>query len=75
MTKKLFAAAALIAGLGMSVVTASPTLARPIYHHHHYYDFWPGRGHGRPYVTPDYMRGGPGPRVFDGCGAGIGCVR
>jgi hypothetical protein len=47
-----------------------------------YYDYAPGSGYGSNYYGYDYgsgygnrSRGGPGPRVGNGTGAGIGAVR
>ncbi|HZR60068.1 MAG TPA: hypothetical protein VFA80_03795 [Xanthobacteraceae bacterium] len=75
--KKLVAATALIAGVTLG--TASASFAQSIYYGGPYgyeygyngYDGYYGyRG-----SAPDWMRGGPGPRVQAGSGMGVGGVR
>ena len=75
-TKKLIAAGALV--LSVSLGTATASLAQGVYYGGPYgYEY--GYGYGGPYgypgTAPDWMRGGPGPRVQDGSGMGIGGVR
>ena len=76
--KKLVAATALIAGVTLG--TAGASLAQVYYGgpygyeygYNGYYGYGPYDGAGSP---PNWMRGGPGPRVQDGGGQGIGAVR
>lgn len=74
-TKKLLAASALV--LGVTLGTASASFAQAIYYGGPYgyedgYTYGPYGPAGSP---PNWMRGGPGPRVMDGSGQGIGAVR
>ena len=70
--KRTLAAGALILGATLGVTTA--TMAQPFYDYH-YRGF--DRGYGYNYGPPvnDTERGGPGPRVESGAGAGIGAQR
>ena len=74
-TKKLLAATALL--LGVTLGTASSSLAQVIYYGgpYGYEDGYAYGPYGRAGSAPDWMRGGPGPRVQDGSGMGIGGVR
>ena len=74
-TKTLLAATALL--LGVTLGTASASFAQAIYYGGPYgYEYGYGPGpYGYPGTAPDWMRGGPGPRVQDGSGQGIGAVR
>lgn len=75
--KKLVAATALLVGVTLGTATAS--FAQGVYYGGPYgyeygyngYDGYPGY----PGTAPNWMRGGPGPRVQDGSGQGIGAVR
>ena len=78
--KKLLAATALIAGVTLS--TAGASFAQIYYGGPYGYEGGPyGYGYqGGPYgygygSAPDWARGGPGPRVQDGSGMGVGGVR
>ena len=72
--KKLVAATALL--VGVTLGTASASFAQAVYyggpygyeHGYNGYDGYPGS-------VPNWMRGGPGPRVKDGSGMGIGAER
>ena len=74
----LLVAAPFVATVAMSVTTSSVAQAQGYYHRHWYgygyrglYDY-SGSGLVSP---PNRDRGGPGPRVPDGAGMGIGAVR
>lgn len=75
--KELIVGAALLLGaLTAAIGTSSAAQAR-WYHHwygHRYHGLYNNYGRGR-FSPPDYQRGGPGPRVLDGSGMGIGAVR
>lgn len=74
--KKLVAATALLAGV--MVGTASASFAQVYYGGPYGYEYGYRDGYGPygyPGTAPDWMRGGPGPRVQDGSGMGIGGVR
>jgi len=78
MVKKLVATTALL--IGVTLGTASASFAQVYYGGPYGYDngYAYGRGYGYgPYggSPPDWMRGGPGPRVQAGQGMGIGGVR
>jgi len=81
-TKKLITATALV--LGVTLGTATVSFAQGVYYGGPYgyeygyngYDGYPGGYNGYyPGAAPNWMRGGPGPRVQDGSGQGIGAVR
>ena len=75
--KKLVAASAVL--IGVALGTASASFAQGVYYGGPYgyeYGYRNGYGpYGYPGTAPDWMRGGPGPRVQDGSGMGIGGVR
>lgn len=72
--KKLAAATALLAGVTLATATAS--FAQTIYYGGPYgYEYGYDGYYGYRGAPPDWMRGGPGPRVQDGSGMGIGGVR
>lgn len=72
--KKLVAATALLAGVMLG--TASASFAQEVYYGGPYgYEYGYRGYYGYPGAAPDWMRGGPGPRVQDGGGMGIGGVR
>lgn len=82
--KKLLAATALLAGVTLG--TASASFAQIYYGGPYGYEGGPyayqGGPHGYGYEygpyggsPPDWSRGGPGPRVQDGSGMGVGGVR
>ena len=72
--KKLVAATALL--VGVTLGTASASFAQVYYGGPYGYEYGYGYGpYGRAGSPPDWMRGGPGPRVQDGNGMGIGGVR
>ena len=73
---KLIAAIAVLAGFTLATATAS--FAQTMYYGGPYgYEYGYGGyyGYGYPAAVPNSMRGGPGPRVLDGSGMGIGAVR
>jgi hypothetical protein len=74
-TKKLFAATALL--LGVTLGTATASFAQSVYYGgpYGYEDGYSYGPYGRSGSPPDWMRGGPGPRVQAGSGQGIGGVR
>lgn len=85
--KKLFLAAALVAG-STSVALAQGVYVSPNYDNGAgYYNYSPGYGYGYYNAAPGYgyrndyyngnntVRGGPGPRVGAGSGTGIGSQR
>lgn len=68
-------ATALVVGIAPATATAS--FAQAVYYGG-LYDYGYGYGQGMYYgapVAPNWMRGGPGPRVGDGSGLGIGAER
>jgi hypothetical protein len=79
-TKELIVGSALLvaAPFVATVATSSVAQAQGYYHHH-----WYGHGYRGLYnysgsglvSPPNRDRGGPGPRVLDGAGMGIGAVR
>jgi hypothetical protein len=73
-TKKLLAATALL--LGVTLGTATASLAQSVYYGGPYgYEYGYRGFDGYSVSPPHWMRGGPGPRVQDGSGMGIGSVR
>ena len=79
-TKKLITATALL--LGVTVGTATTSFAQGVYYGGPYgYEYGYNNGYPGPYydgypgAAPNWTRGGPGPRVQDGSGQGIGAVR
>ena len=65
--RKILVAATLFLGtVGMTTATLAQVYYEP-YGYHYGYRY--GFRHGAPYSAPDWMRGGPGPRVLDGIGA------
>ena len=75
-TKKLLAATAVLVGVTLGTVGAS--MAQVYYGGPYGYENGYRSGYGAyayPGSAPDWMRGGPGPRVQDGGGMGIGAVR
>jgi len=79
--KKLLAATAVLAGVTLG--TASASFAQVYYGGPYGYEYGNGYGNGYAYEygpygyagRPDWTRGGPGPRVQDSSGMGIGGVR
>lgn len=77
--KKVIVAAALLAGAMLGVSTAS--YAQVYYGGPYGYPYGYQYGYGGGLYDyygpsrPDWMRGGPGPRVQDGSGMGVGDVR
>jgi hypothetical protein len=72
--KKLAAATAVLVGITLGTVGAS--FAQEVYYGGPYgYEYGYGGYYGYPGTAPDWMRGGPGPRVQDGSGMGVGGVR
>lgn len=75
--KRLIAATALL--VGATLGTATVSFAQGVYYGGPYgYEYgYNGYGGypGYPGTAPNWMRGGPGPRVQDGSGQGIGAVR
>jgi len=72
--KKLVAATALLVGVTLGTATAS--FAQTVYYGGPYgYEYGYNGYNGYPGTAPNWMRGGPGPRVQDGSGQGIGAVR
>ena len=74
-TKKLITATALV--LGVTLGTATASFAQGVYYGGPYgYEYgYNGYDGYYPGTAPNWMRGGPGPRVQDGSGQGIGAVR
>ena len=74
MAKKLVAATALL--VGVTLGTASVSFAQAVYYGGPYgYEYGYNGYDGYPGSVPNWMRGGPGPRVKDGAGQGIGAER
>lgn len=72
--KKLVAAAALLGAVTLG--TAGASFAQGVYYGGPYgYEYGYNGYYGYRGTAPDWMRGGPGPRVQDGSGMGIGGVR
>jgi hypothetical protein len=73
--KKFIAVGALV--IGATLATATASFAQYYGAPYSYYDYAGPGGYygGGPYSPPNWMRGGPGPRVLDGSGMGIGAVR
>jgi hypothetical protein len=72
--KKLVAATALLVGVTLGTATAS--FAQSFYYGGPYgYEYGYGGPYGYAGSPPDWMRGGPGPRVQAGSGMGVGDVR
>jgi hypothetical protein len=77
--KELIVGLALLVGAPFvaAVATSSATQAQGYYHHNWYGHRYGGlyNYYGGPVSPPNRYRGGPGPRVLDGTGMGIGAVR
>jgi len=77
MTKKIAIGAALL--FGAMLATATGSFAQGYYGGPYdapgYYDFAPYSGPSNRWNSDDRYRGGPGPRVMDGSGSGVGSVR
>ena len=71
--KKLIAAIGLLTGVTFGTATAS--FAQPVHYGGYEYGYRGYYGYNHPRSVPNWMRGGPGPRVLDGSGMGIGAVR
>jgi hypothetical protein len=74
--KEVIIGSALLVGAAFTaaVGTSSVTLAQgygPGYHYRGLYNYYGGNA----YSPPNYERGGPGPRVGNGSGMGIGAQR